>query len=86
MLSKGHSDNIILFNVTAHKEFAAIGVSGKTAERLVVWVGGGNQTLFIRDGLQKPSAPETTKNNPGCLLCTWSCVPKQLIVSSPWRC
>lgn len=76
MLSKGRSDNIKPFNVMAHKEFTSIGVSGKTAERLVAWVGGGNQTLFIRDGLQKPSAPETTKNNPGCLLCTRSLVPK----------
>lgn len=76
MLSKGCSDNIIPFTVIVQKEFAVVGGSGETAERLVVWVGGGNQTLFIRDGLQKPSAPETTKNNPWCLLCTQSLEPR----------
>lgn len=70
-----------------HKDFAVTGGSGETAERLMVWVGGGNQTTpVIRDSLQKPSAPETTKNNPWCLLCTQGSVPKSLIVSSPWRC
>lgn len=43
----------------------------------MVWVGGGNQTTsFVRDSLQKPSSPETTKNNPRCLLCTQGLVPK----------
>lgn len=86
MLSKGRSDNIIRFNIIAHKEFTVIGGSRETAERLVVWVGGGirrNQTLFIRNGLQKPSAPESIKKNPWCPLCIRSFAP---IVSLPWRC
>lgn len=79
MLSRGHSDNIIRFSVMAHRELAVIRGSRENCrerERLVVWAGGGNQTLFIRDGLQKPSAPETTKKNPWCLLRTRSFAPK----------
>lgn len=76
MLSKGCSENIIPFNVIAHKEFVLFRGSRETAESLVVWVGTGKQTPFIREGSQKPSAPETTKNSPWCLLCTQGFAPK----------